>query len=585
MTGHARKPPASNDSSVETPPNEAANAQGDAVAKARARARRRRQTAAMAATDEGASAEAVAVDAIARSPAASGPLTEFVRRTARRMPAPVKRIGRRVNRVLDEIAADPPRRHRMAISTALIVNAIALTLLAVYGRVTIFVPNRPADSINIVLVNLPQEPLPLNLRETAAPPEPEPEQAPEPDLEDEPEPEPDPDPAEELAPEPLPEPETPVETEPEPELETAPEPEPEPESQPEPEPEPQQDLDLGLTPQFSAPDTDTVVEPFVVEPTPSSAGLDDSDIPAAPEMQPLDELDLSVTPQQERIARDVDPATEQSPAPDEAPLVAEEPDRDLTPPVELAEEIGAQDPGGAEIEEDVVDGDTVSAAELAGPGGAPDFSRMFPGAQPGAGQQAGGDNAFDQDPLAGSRFSLPAVNLPRVGIEGLPEGATGALPGQSGVVAIYCPEEFTDPEKAQECAGRPEIRSGWRPGAGGEDFSEAARLLGERRRAGFAGDAVGGRFGAPAARRAIEAQRDQDLNDFRRSQDGLNELGQNVGNAGDNAASDRPDIGPEAFEPGWARRDDPTLSEEDLERLRKELDRRDRERLGERDNQ
>ncbi|MEM9899496.1 MAG: hypothetical protein AAF742_08985, partial [Pseudomonadota bacterium] len=99
------------------------------------------------------------------------------------MPAPLKALGRAVNRRLDDIAESKALRSRASLLAAAIVNIVALSLLAAYGRVTIFVPNRPADSINIVLVNVPEAPLPINLREAAEPPELAPEPEIEPELE------------------------------------------------------------------------------------------------------------------------------------------------------------------------------------------------------------------------------------------------------------------------------------------------------------------------------------------------------------------------------------------------------------------
>jgi len=155
-------------------------------------------------------------------------------------------------------------------------------------------------------------------------------------------------------------------------------------------------------------------------------------------------------------------------------------------------------------------------------------------------------------------MALPPVDLPK--------GETSAVPGTSGVVAIYCPEEFTDKEKIAECAGRPEIRSGWRPGSSGEDFSKAAAVLKDRRKHGdFSNDDV--TFGPELARQAEERKRIDDLEDFRRKQ-GLDKAGV----ATDPAAGTRPDLVPPSPEPSWTRRDDPLVDKEDVEKLRKELE-------------
>jgi len=61
-------------------------------------------------------------------------------------------------------------------------------------------------------------------------------------------------------------------------------------------------------------------------------------------------------------------------------------------------------------------------------------------------------------PAAPSPTNLPDVDLP--------EAQAG---GPAGVVALRCNDIFSDPDKAAECAGRPEIRSGWTRGE--EDWS------------------------------------------------------------------------------------------------------------------
>ncbi|WP_306253352.1 hypothetical protein [Parvularcula sp. IMCC14364] len=53
------------------------------------------------------------------------------------------------------------------------------------------------------------------------------------------------------------------------------------------------------------------------------------------------------------------------------------------------------------------------------------------------------------DALYAQQSALPDVSLPDVGGD-----------GSSGVVAIFCPEQFDNRDKAEECAGR-EILSGW----------------------------------------------------------------------------------------------------------------------------
>ena len=168
------------------------------------------------------------------------------------------------------------------------------------------------------------------------------------------------------------------------------------------------------------------------------------------------------------------------------------------------------------------------------------------------------DDAYDEAPFPAPRLALPDVDLP--------EGDTPSAPGQSGIVAIFCPDEFEDKEKAAECAGRPEIRSGWRPGGSGEDFSRAVELLRQQReRGGYSA----GAYGSPEQRQAEDMRRQQDLADFRKSQDSLNALG---AQSNDPAARSRPDIGPGAVEPSWTRRNDPLVDQKDVDRLKRELD-------------
>jgi len=174
-----------------------------------------------------------------------------------------------------------------------------------------------------------------------------------------------------------------------------------------------------------------------------------------------------------------------------------------------------------------------------------------------------GDDRFDEEPVfTGRRFGLPAVDLPK--------GDTPVKPGSSGVMAIFCPEEFEDKEKAAECAGRTEIRSGWKPGASGEDFSKAAAILKQRREDGdFSDDAV--TFGPEIARQASERARQDDLVDSRRGQAGASTA---AGKAPEPVtATDL--LGP-GQEPSWTLREDPLVDQKDVEKLRKELDEAER---------
>ncbi|MGD9800751.1 MAG: hypothetical protein AB7F91_16100 [Parvularculaceae bacterium] len=418
---------------------------------------------------------------------------------------PLRAIDRSVVRTIERLAATPVSRRRAAITGALALNILMLAVLAVYGRVRIYVPNKPADSISIVYVDLPANVPVIDLRDPEiAPPEPEPEPIDEPELTPEPEPAPVP--------------------EPEPEPEPKPEPEPEPDIAPAPESEPI--IDLTPEPVF-APPSEIEAEPFIPDATPAEAPLS------------LDEP----------LPGDVTVTGEQTPADEAPPLITVEPE---TRSAESEQDAGDEE----EDDEQTGAGEVASGDEASverAPVAAADSSIPSPADQP-----ATGDDMFDEEPtFSGRRFVLPQVDLPA--------GDASSTPGTSGVVAIFCPEEFKDKEKVAECAGRPEIRSGWRPGSTGEDFSKAASILKDRNRHGdFSNDAT--TFGPEIARQIEQRRRVEDLEDFRKSQN----LGEaNI--ADDPAAGTRP-IGAPAIEPSWTRRDDPLVNNKDVETLRRELE-------------
>ncbi|HBS32922.1 MAG TPA: hypothetical protein DEA40_14495, partial [Parvularcula sp.] len=271
-----------------------------------------------------------------------------------------------------------------------------------------------------------------------------------------------------------------------------------------------------------------------------------SDIENAP-LIPDEPAPAATAPEQEERPGDIVVEGEQAPAADADPLLSVEP--------EAREARAGKDAG------DEQDEDEKGAGERAA--GALEQREQAPLAETRAPEPAktAGDDSFDEAPVfSGRRFTLPQVDLPK--------GDTPAKPGSSGVMAIFCPEEFEDKEKAAECAGRTEIRSGWRPGASGEDFSKAAAILRSKREDGdFSGDDV--RYGTDLARAANDRARQQDLEDFRRGQAGATA---NAGIAPDPGSASRPDlIGPGA-EPSWTRRDDPLVDEKDVEKLRRELE-------------
>ncbi|MEK7266047.1 MAG: hypothetical protein AAB227_08110 [Pseudomonadota bacterium] len=397
-------------------------------------------------------------------------------------------------RLIERLAANPVRRRRSSIAGAVLLNMALISVLAVYGRVRIYVPNKPAESISVVFVDLPANPPVVDLRDPEIAPEPEPEPVKEPELMPEPEP--------------------------------APKPEPEPPVQPEPEPKPEPEPALDLTPEpaFARP-SEVENAPFIPDQAPA---------PAPPTLD-------------EPLPGDIEVDGDQAPTETEQPLVSVEPE---------AKQKEAEEDSGDEDEK----GDEVGAGEVAA--GEKEDREQAPVAEIApapAVKPATGDDMFDEEPVFnGRRLALPSVNLPK--------GDTSAVPGTSGVVAIYCPEEFKDKEKIAECAGRPEIRSGWRPGSSGEDFSKAAAVLKDRKQHGdFSNDAV--TFGPEIARQIEQRRRTEDLEDFRKKQD----LG-NAGIASDPAAGTRPDLAPPIDDPSWTRRDDPLVNQKDVEKLRKELE-------------
>jgi hypothetical protein len=414
-------------------------------------------------------------------------------RTPKALRKPLRKLERRAVRLVEQLAETESRRRRMSLAGAIALNCAMLALLMVYGRVHIYVPNKPAESISVVYVDLPVSPPVIDLRDPEIAPEPEPIEEPE------------------LTPEPEPEP--------------VPEPEPsaEPEPEPAPEPEPEPVIDLTPEPVF-APPSEIEKAPMIPEDAPAAnASIEEplpGDITVEGEQTPAEEAPplVAVEPEARQAERDEDAGEEEEPgeAAGAGEIAAGEQEQQESPPVATAEPAPARDPSA-------------------------------------------GDDMFDEEPVFnGRRMALPPVDLPK--------GETSAVPGTSGIVAIYCPEEFTDKEKIAECAGRPEIRSGWRPGSSGEDFSKAAAVLKDRRKHGdFSNDDV--TFGPELARQAEERKRVEDLEDFRRKQD-LDKAGV----ATDPAAGTRPDLVPPSSEPSWTRRDDPLVDKEDVEKLRKELE-------------
>jgi hypothetical protein len=310
-----------------------------------------------------------------------------------------------------------------------------------------------------------------------------------------------------VEPETLPEPELAPEPIKEPEIEPEPAPDPVPEPAPELAPEPEPEPTVDLTPE------ETFAPPAEEEEAP---------FVAEPEPVPSEELALPA----ESAAAPLEAPGEQAPAEEAPPLTQAAPEA----PSEL--EVTER---GDEEEEKKDEEETPS-----------------------------GDDMFDEAPV----FSRPRMALPKVD---LPKGEQAISPGESGLVAIDCNKEFSNKEKAAECAGRTEIRSGWRPGLSKEDWSEATRLLKKERMAGRTGVSPTDIYGPEVGGAMEDAAAVEALKDFRKSQDGVNKQ---AADSSDNLnrTLGQPDIGPEAVEPSWTLRDDPLIDREDAEKLRKALE-------------
>jgi hypothetical protein len=474
-----------------------------------------------------------ASSAIAKETAALAPLNGQPLKRRRSL---FRRIERRVTRrsaeFLEYLSVDSARRRRASIVLAVAVNIMLFTALAVFGRFQIWIPEAPRDSVSIVMLELPVEPALPELREPEIVPTPEPEPQPEP----EPEPELITEPEIEPEPAPTPEPEAQSEPAPEPEPEPQPAIEPEPEPVIEPEPAPEPELRLDLTPEpVLAPLAEDALEPMIEDPLPADDALLE---PVAPEEPPA-ETDVAVD---EPAPAEV---VEQAPVADAPPLVEPEPRAAPEP------DIASQETGEEEKKDEEDQG-----AEPAPPEPEPAIAEAPAPAS---------DDAFDEEPVfGGSRAALPQVDLP--------EGEAAAVPGQSGVVAIYCPKEFANKDKAAECAGRTEIKSGWRPGASGEDWSVAVRLLKKDQQAGRVGASPSEVFGPEQGQAIEDAANAAALRDFRRTVGrGLDDpAGATSGNL--NETLGQPDLGPAENEPSWTLREDPNVDQKQVDKLKKALE-------------
>lgn len=173
----------------------------------------------------------------------------------------------------------------------------------------------------------------------------------------------------------------------------------------------------------------------------------------------------------------------------------------------------------------------------------------------------------------GSGFALPDVALP---------DTDQGLGTPDGLVALNCYEQFSDPDKAAECAGR-EILSGWRADvATREDWEKIARDirrggvdvpiygpdaladLGDRQRIYRPADPRFRNRQFDSARRYDEAfASPEEAARFRQLQDPRRYIGDGAGVAGGYGI---PDVTPmSGWQPSWQLRDDPNIDEREVQ--------------------
>jgi hypothetical protein len=171
-------------------------------------------------------------------------------------------------------------------------------------------------------------------------------------------------------------------------------------------------------------------------------------------------------------------------------------------------------------------------------------------------------------------FALPEVALP--------EGEGG---GPSGVVAIFCPDLFDDPDKAAECAGR-DVRSGWE--RTDEDWSGIVQAL---RRGGVNvpdSPAYGPDWREPlapnetyyepqdlaaivGAKRARQIELARKGRWLKEGQEGTFQRTNPVTQSNSNFGIGTPYF-LESWQPTWSQREDPSVSTQDLEELKEYYD-------------
>lgn len=145
-----------------------------------------------------------------------------------------------------------------------------------------------------------------------------------------------------------------------------------------------------------------------------------------------------------------------------------------------------------------------------------------------------------------------------------PERKTQRSTKEGGIVAIYCPDAFENADKAAECAGRVQIRSGWTPPASlREDWGRIAKEL---RRQVVRAPELGVILGPEEAERVIEERRVRELFDARRGV--AREMPTGADDAWRRSGGVVPDIGPPPVEPSWTLRAEPTLTDRQIRELR-----------------
>jgi len=527
--------------------------------------------------------------------------------------------SRTMARFYDLFAQSDLRRRQSSLGMASLLNVVLVGSMLIFGRFTIAIPNAPASTFNISLVSQASDSIYPELRNPEIAVDLTPTEAEvievEPEL-IEPEP---------LEPEPI-EPE-PVELEPvEPdpvELELEPEPEP---VIPEPEPEPvEAEPEIETAPEeVVLPDLDLLVEDIFSQPA------EISEQPLIPD--PVEEGQEEASQgndavQLEQLAlNDVELERETGPAPvpAEDDEVEQQPEEGQTPdevddPL-IVTEVPIQESVTEDIldeDQEIIDPETVdpvvvealsqlSAEELAAlEGNDDDEDEENQPAQAGSGtltpedilarlrnnntrrangnqnalSQVTGDDQFDQAPVFGARSGqLAGAQLPTVDLPAALQSSGGTLAnlgGASGVIAIFCQEQFTNPDKVAECAGRVQILSGWRPGDSGEDYSRAVAYLRQAR-------AKSGGVGGPELDKIIGPRQARILKSFERAVDLTVNNGVALGDIGDVTAgsvSEDIDLTPGPLGPRPLR-NDPIFSNRDVrnvDRTLRELERAKRE--------